>query len=161
MEVHVGHDEGLQAETLVALGAEVALVGGLIVNARLHEGGGYPVGGGRGVAVHEAAGVGGHGHIEGQGRLQPKLAQLPHHVVHQLAAGSPGRVHAAFFGKALVGGVVVKGKVDAPLQPSLPPGGEQSPPGDVHRHHHVRLRLVGGQIGLQIGGKQVGGVLVG
>jgi hypothetical protein len=129
-------------------------VQGGIVNARLHQGGGNAVGGGGGVAVLEAPGIGGYGHVEGQGDFCRNGAPLPHDVINELSAGGTAWVHTALLTKALVGGVVVDGQINAPFQPGLPLLGKEAPGRQVHRDHKGGLHLRRGQIGFQIGGKE-------
>ena len=90
-----------------------------------------------------------------------QVLALADQIVDELSTGRPSGVHTALPGKALVGGVVVDPQVDAPGQVSLPPGREQAPPRDIHRHHEIRFPVLLCQIALQVGGKEAGGVLVG
>ena len=153
-------EHALQPQPLEALGAEVALVQLRRGDAGVHEGGGHPVGAGGGVPVHEAAAVGGHGHIEGEGDLPGDGGDSPENVVHQLAAGGPPGVQAGILGEKLLGGVVVNGQV-YPLQILLGVVREQPPGGHIHRHHGLRTKILRGQQALQIGGEQGGGLRVG
>ena len=60
--VHPLGEQPLHLKPRPALGAEVALIEREHVHAGFHQGGGYPVGVRRGVAVLKAAGIGGHGY---------------------------------------------------------------------------------------------------
>ena len=80
-------------------------------NAAVNKLGSDAVGVGGGVAVLEAAAVGGYGHIQGQGDVSGDRAQLPQDVVHQLAAGGPTGVQTGLPGEKLLGRVVVDGQI--------------------------------------------------
>ena len=154
--VHPLGEQPLHLEPRPALGAEVALVEGEHVDAGVHQGGGHPVGVRCGIAVLKAAGVGGHGHIQGYRHGGGDGAEFPENVVDQLAAGGPPGVQAGLRRKKRLGGVVVDGQINPPRQPGFSSPGEQAAGGDVHAHHRLRNIALRGQAALQIGGEQVG-----
>ena len=159
--VHPLGEQPLHLEPRPALGAEVALVEGEHVDAGVHQGGGHPVGVRCGIAVLKAAGVGGHGHIQGYRHGGGDGAEFPENVVDQLAAGGPPGVQAGLRRKKRLGGVVVDGQINPPRQPGFSSPGEQAAGGDVHAHHRLRNIALRGQAALQIGGEQVGLLRVG
>ena len=143
--MHPLGEQPLHLKPRPALGAEVALIEREHVHAGFHQGGGYPVGVRRGVAVLKAAGIGGHGYIEGHRHGGGDGAEFPEDVVDQLAAGGPPSVQAGLRRKELLGGVVVNGQINPPRQPGFSSPGEQAAGGDVHAHHRLRNIALRGQ----------------
>ena len=127
------------------------------VHTGLHQLGHNTVGVSRGIAVLETAGIGGDGHIEGNGFLLGDRSPLADDVVNQFAAGRPPGVQTGLGGEKLLRGMVVDGQIDAPLQPGLTGVGEETDGGNVHADHLLGRIALRGQQALQIGGKKVGG----
>ena len=151
IELHPRHQHTLDFQPLEGLCAEVPPIHGVYVDARIHKGGSGAVGLRLGVAVHKAAAVGGHCHIQGQRRILRHRPPLADDVVNDLPAGGLLVIQTGILGVKLLGGVVVDGQVYSPLQPDQGVFREQAPGRHIHRHHGLRGIALRGQQPLHIG----------
>ena len=159
VEFHRAQKLSFKREALFALRAEVELVDGFIVDARLHQRGGHAVRVRRDVGVDKAARVGRNGDIERQGDFLRQLPQLLRKRAENFAAGGALGVHAALGRVVLVARVMVDGEIDARFE-HLGVVREEAQRRKVDGNDRLIVKIVRHPVPLNIGGKMLGRLAV-